>query len=230
MKMNIQEAVSVVGLFQKVSPKAFVALAACGKLRQFVKGEHLFFDKDPVETIYVVVSGLVSLYKTNAQGEKKVIFILDQGKLINEVVLQGTTASVNCEVFETAQVLCFNKHDFLDIMEHDFALTKGVLDSLSIKVRRTYRQLKNTSTALRGDKRVAAKLWKLSKDFGVTGPGGTTITLNLSITYLADLLGLKRETVSRQLKALAQQGLIRIENGRITILDCDKLCEFFKAP
>ena len=150
--------------------------------------------------------------------------------MINEVVLQGMTASVNCEVFETAQVLCFNKYDFLDIMEHDFVLTKGVLDSLSIKVRRTYRQLKNTSAALRGDKRVAAKLWKLSKDFGVTGPGGTTITLNLSITYLADLLGLKRETVSRQLKALAQQGLIRIKNGRITILDCEKLCEFFKAP
>ena len=230
MKMNIQEAVLVVEVFQKVAPKSLLALAACGKLRQFVKGEHLFFDKDPVETIYVVVSGLVSLYKTNAQGEKKVIFILDQGKLINEVVLQGMTASVNCEVFETAQVLCFNKHDFLDIMEHDFALTKGVLDSLSLKVRRMYRQLKNTSTALRGDKRVAAKLWKLSKDFGVAGPRGTTITLNLSITYLADLLGLKRETVSRQLKGLSQQGLICIANGRITILDCDKLGEFFKAP
>ena len=150
--------------------------------------------------------------------------------MINEVVLQGMTASVNCEVFETAQVLCFNKHEFLKIMEHDFTLTKGVLDSLSLKVRRMYRQLKNTSTALRGDKRVAAKLWKLSKDFGVAGPGGTTITLNLSITYLADLLGLKRETVSRQLKGLFQQGLICIANGRITILDCDKLGEFFKAP
>ena len=230
MKMKIQEAVSVVEIFRKSSPQSMNALVACGKLRQFNKGEHLFFDKDPVETIYVVVSGLVSLYKTNAQGEKKVIFILDQGDLINEVVLQGVTASVNCEVFETAQVLCFNKHEFLKIMEHDFTLTKGVLDSLSLKVRRMYRQLKNTSTALRGDKRVAAKLWKLSKDFGVAGPEGTTITLNLSITYLADLLGLKRETVSRQLKRLSQQGLICIANGRITILDCDKLGEFFKAP
>ena len=230
MKMKIQEAVSVVEIFRKSSPQSMNALVACGKLRQFNKGEHLFFDKDPVETIYVVVSGLVSLYKTNAQGEKKVIFILDQGDLINEVVLQGVTASVNCEVFETAQFLCFNKHEFLKIMEHDFTLTKGVLDSLSLKVRRMYRQLKNTSTALRGDKRVAAKLWKLSKDFGVAGPEGTTITLNLSITYLADLLGLKRETVSRQLKRLSQQGLICIANGRITILDCDKLGEFFKAP
>ncbi len=230
MKMKIQEAMSVVEIFRKSSPQSMNALAACGNLRQFSKGEHLFFDRDPVETIYVVVSGLVSLYKTNAQGEKKVIFILDQGDLINEVVLQGVTASVNCEVFETAQVLCFNKHEFLKIMEHDFTLTKGVLDSLSLKVRRMYRQLKNTSTALRGDKRVAAKLWKLSKDFGVAGPEGTTITLNLSITYLADLLGLKRETVSRQLKRLSQQGLICIANGRITILDCDKLGEFFKAP
>ena len=40
MKMNIQEAVSVVELFQKVAPKSLVALAACGMLRQFVKGEH----------------------------------------------------------------------------------------------------------------------------------------------------------------------------------------------
>ena len=79
MKMNIQEAVSVVELFQKVAPKSRVALAACGKLRQFVKGEHLFFDKDPLETIYVVVSGLVSLYKTNAQGEKKLFLFWTRG-------------------------------------------------------------------------------------------------------------------------------------------------------
>ena len=164
------------------------------------------------------------------RGEKKVIFILDKGKLINEVVLQGIPASINCEAFEEAQILCFDRQDFLRVMEQDFSLTKSVLASLAMKVRRLYRQMKNTPNSVRGDKRIAAKLWKLSRDYGVPGQGGTTINIDVSITYLAEMLGSRRETVSRQLKILVSQGLIRINDGQITIVDRDKLSEYFKLP
>ena len=153
-------------VFRQVTPNSITILSSCGTMRYLSKGEHLFLDKEPVEMLYIIVSGLVSLYKVNSKGEKKVIFILDKGKLINEAILQGLSASINCEVFEDAQILCFDKSDFLRVMENDFVLTKIVLDSLSIKVRRLYRQLKNTSNSVRGDKRIAAKLWKLSNDYG----------------------------------------------------------------
>lgn len=215
-------------VFQQATADSVRDLADCGSLRRLAKGEHLFLDKEPVKMLFIVISGLVTLYTIDSQGEKKVIFILDKGKLINEVILQGGTDSINCEAFDDAQILCFDKQDFLRIMQRDFALAKGVLDSLAIKVRRLYRQLKNTPSSVRSDKRIAAKLWKLSRDYGIPYENGTKINMDLSITYLADMLGSRRETVSRQLKALAMQGLIRIEDGQMVIPDRDKLSSYFK--
>lgn len=230
MNVSIKEAVALVDAFQQATPHSLNLLSACGTMRHLAKGEHLFFDKEPVDMLYIVISGFVTLYTVDAQGEKKVIFLLDKGKLINEVVLQRLPASINCEAFEAAQILCFDRLDFLRVMEQDFALAKSVLDSLALKVRRLYRQLKNTPNSVRGDKRIAAKLWKLSRDYGVPGEGGTSIILDLSITYLADMLGSRRETVSRQLKTLAQQGLIELHDGQIMIPNRERLSEYFKRP
>ena len=51
-------------------------------------------------------------------------------------------------------------------MKQDFKLTEVILYSMSKKIRRLYRQIKNT-VPTKMDKRVAAKLWKLSKDYGL---------------------------------------------------------------
>jgi CRP-like cAMP-binding protein len=112
-------------------------------------------------------------------------------------------------------------------MEENFAFTKNVINSLAKKVRRLYRQMKNT-TPIKIEKKLAAKLWKLSKDYGVSHPIGTLINLNVSVTYLADMFGSQRETISRALKKLQELDLIVVEHKKIFIPDRDKLSNYFK--
>lgn len=229
MYQNVREALEIVEAFKNISPSSLNLLFNYGKLYQIPKGEHLFMDKEKMSTLYIVVHGLVSLYKINFQGEKKVIFVLGKGKIINEVVLQGLPASISCEVFENAQVLSFPREEILKIMENDFELTKGILASLSLKTRRLYRQLKNTTNSIRADKRIAAKLWKLSRDYGIACKKGIYINMDLSITYLADMLGLRRETVSRYMKVLVQKNLVVMDKGKIIVIDQEKLAKYFKS-
>ena len=113
-------------------------------------------------------------------------------------------------------------------MKKDYELTKIVIDSLTIKVRRLYRQLKN-STPIKVEKKVAAKLWKLSKDYGIESEDGTLINLKISITYLADMFGAPRETISRALKILQEKDLIIFEKKKIVVIDMDRLASFFKG-
>lgn len=47
-----------------------------------------------------------------------------------------------------------------------------------------------------------------------------------SITLLADMLGLERSTVSRELHRMQRLGLISLESSSITILDAEKLNEY----
>lgn len=228
MDERILSAMAGIKVFEHAGEDTKRVLASVGTLKQMNKGRVIFRDKDQVFNLYMVVSGFVSLYKINEQGEKKVIFMQGKGTTINEVILNDMPASVSAEVFADAWILSFHKSDFLAAMRQDFDFTRAVINSMSLKIRRLYRQAKNTSASMRGDKKLAAKLWKLSGDFGHDTPAGTRIELKLSITYLADMLGAKRETVSRQLKILTGLGLVYMEDNHFIVPDRGKLAQYFK--
>lgn len=228
MKKILKMQINTLDLFKELKEDTKKQLIEIGESKCYLKGSHLFRDKEKVNKIYIVYSGKVSLYKLNESAQKKIVFILGENSVINAVVLDDLPASINCEVFENAEILAFDKYRFEELMKNDFELTKIIISSLTIKVRRAYRQLKN-STPIKVEKRVAAKLWKLSKDYGVKLQEGTLIDLNISITYLADMFGTPRETISRAIKLLQQKELIIYENKRIIVKDREKLSNFFKG-
>lgn len=228
--ISIQEAIQITEVLKYASPTSLTDLASFASLIQLDKGQHLFRDKEDVKYIYILISGRASLYKINSLGEKKVIFVYGEGKMLNEVMLQDLPASINCEMLENALVLALPIKKFQYVMSKDFNLTKAVIDSMALKIRRLYRQLKNTTNDVSGEKRLAAKLYKLSKDYGVVVEEGIKININLTITYLAEMLGSKRETVSRQVKNLAGMNLIILNKKQFIIPDQQRLCDFFKAP
>lgn len=214
-------------LFSQVSKNTIFKLNEICFVKELKRGEHLFRDKEVINSIYVIKSGKLALYKQSESSQKKVIFILGKDTIVNEVIIDDLPASINCEAFEKAEVLCFDRMKFLDIMKDDFELSKIIINSLAIKVRRLYRQGKN-SIPIKVEKRVAAKLWKLSRDYGIEIEEGTLIDLNITITYLADMFGAPRETISRALKILNNEGLIINKNKKIIVPDRDKLVRFFK--
>lgn len=230
MKNISEEQLESLEIFNGISKASLTKLKNYGEIRKYEAGSHIFRDKEDVTTLYIVVSGSVSLYKLNESGNKRVIFILGKGKIINDVIIQDLPASINCEIFEEAQILSYDKYVFLNIMESDFILSKNIICSLAMKVRRMYRQLKNATGVIRMEKRLAAKLWKLSKDYGIACDDGVLINMNISVTYLADLLGAKRETISRAVKILLSENLIVYDNKKIKVINQEKLSQFFKAP
>lgn len=228
--MTIKEAIQISDILSQASPSSQAEIASFAFIKKYESGQHLFYDKEEVNCLYILLEGIASLYKTNSLGEKKVIFIYGPGSLLNEVMLQELPASINCEIREDALVLVLPKVRFWHVMERDGALTRAVMDSMSLKIRRLYRQLKNTTNALSGEKRLAAKLYKLAKDYGSPAEKGVRIDMNLSITYLAEMVGSKRETVSRQMKKLTELKLIWMEKNRVFVPDLKKLSDYFHEP
>ncbi len=215
-------------VLRRASPATLAALTPAASLTRLAKGEHLFWDKEEVARVYFVVEGGLSLYKLHGAGEKKVIFVHGPGQMINEEVVQDLPSSINCEALSDARVLWFSKKPFLEAMAGDFRLAKAVMDSMSAKIRRLYRQLKNTTGSVRGDKKIVAKLWKLSKDYGSPCAEGIRIDLDLTVTHLAEILGAQRETVSRQMKILLDKGLVIRQKNSFIIPDRDRLMKYFK--
>ena len=113
-------------------------------------------------------------------------------------------------------------------MEQSHALTRAVLREYERNLWRMGHQLKNTTGNMQRERKIAAKLWKLGRDFGVDTEDGVMIDIDLTITLMADLVGAPRENVSRACKVLTDRGLIRYGNKRFILTDSDGLAEFYK--
>lgn len=216
------------GALDRVSASSRLRLESAAKRLWLRRGEHLFHDRDEISAVYFVASGMVSLYKINSLGERRVVFTLGPGSLLNETIGERYLASINCQTIQDSTIIAIDAKELLDIASGDFGLARGLLDALSGKVRRLYRQIKNASGSLRGDKRLAAKLWKLALDYGVSSEDGVRIDMKLSVTYLSEMLGVQRETVSRQLGTLASLGLVEVRDGVFRVPNTNALAEYFK--
>ena len=214
-------------LFEGIDEKTLDLIKDKTYIKNLKKGKSLFSEREKVDNIYIVLEGKVTMYRLSEKGQKRVIYILNKGEIINEVIFDNITASINCEGFEDSEVMSIPKVDLLDIMHQDFKLTEVILCSMSKKIRRLYRQIKNT-VPTKMDKRVAAKLWKLSKDYGVETQEGVLIDVKISITYLADMLGSSRETISRAIKELENMDMVKIKQRKF-IVNREKLSKYFKG-
>ncbi len=228
MKKDIMGDLKELKIFNDIDPCILEMLEQKAFTFKLNKGKVLFYEKDKVDKIYIVLTGKVTMYRSSEEGQKRVIYILNNGEFINEVIFDNQPASITCEAFEDSYILYFNKNDLINIMSKDFKLTQIIINSMGRKIRRLYRQIKNT-TPIRMDKRLAAKLWKLSRDYGIEIEGGVLIDLNISITYLADMLGSTRETISRCINNFQKKGMIKFKDKKIIVVSPKQLSTYFRG-
>lgn len=228
-KMQGANRLSRISFFEGVKTETLDILWQHGRMRQVEEKTILFRAKEQAETIFIQVSGKSVIYNLTHTGKRKILFILGEGALLNDHVVNTHEASLYCETLEKSQVFEVPVHAFLKAMEMDFSLTKKVLTSQECKCWRLGHQLKNTHGSIYMERKLAAKLWKLSRDFGIDTPGGREIDVKLSVTFLADMLGAPRETTSKLCKALTEYGLIRMDKKRIVIISPQKMSSFYKT-
>lgn len=223
----MKRGINKIKLFENLDKETKEKLSAVSTIKKYKKGELLYSDKEKINTVYFVLEGVASLYKPNPDNTKKVVFLFGEGYVLNEVIIYENITSLSCEFLSNAKLLEIPREKFVEILETSYPLAKGVIESLINKNRIMSHQLKNISNSITVDRQIAFKLWKLGKDFGIETPDGIEINFDLSITLFAEMLGAKRETVSRQVKILSELGLISLKRKRFTLLKYNELLDYF---
>lgn len=227
--MKKTEQIGELELFHNIKSETMDELMKYGKIEEFPKGTILMRAREPVGSIYIQLTGKSMVYNLTHNGRRKIMFIFGDGILLNEHVFNSKPTSVYCETMEKCKMFMIPSHIFVKVMEEDFVLTKNVLTAQEKKIWRLGHQLKNTNSGIFLERKLAAKLCKLARDFGVDKPEGREIDMNLSITFLADMLGTPRETTSRSCSILSENGLIQINKKRILIPDPERLSHFYRT-
>ncbi len=215
--------------FHGVAPETLEYLWKVGKVHEYAKGTILIRGKEPVAHVYIQMSGKSIQYNLTHQGKRKILFIFGRDILLNEHVFNHCMTSIYCETLEKSEIFVIPVAEFIKQMAADFKLTENVLEAQERKMWRLSHQLKNTMSSVYLERKLASKLWKLCRDFGIDVEEGREIDINMTITFLADMLGVPRETTSRVCSTLAEYGLIKVNKKRIVIINADKLKAFYKT-
>ena len=181
------------------------------------------------ETAWFVCHGVVALYTLTSRGGRKILFFQGPGALLNQDVMNGG-GQVRAEAAANSVLLCMKRTALAEEICSTPALAEALFAHYERRLWRLSHQLKNSADIWYAERKMAAKLLKLSGEFGRPGAEGVEINFPLSIQQMAVYIGVSRETASRACKRLTDLGLIRYEKKRFCIPDRTRLEGFRKEP
>lgn len=215
-------------VFEGVKEETMQKVWALGRVVAYKKDAKCFRAREEQDAIHIMLEGKATIYNLSHSGNRKIIFYLGKGQVLDDCIGVGAVPSVSCEIIEYSKVFEISRKAVAKLMQDDITFMQAMIRVLEQKLSRIGHQLKNTRGNIYLERKLAAKLWKLTRDFGVQTEKGIYIDIPLSITELSDFLGAPRETTSRVCKELCKKQLIFMEAKKIYVLSHERILEFYK--
>ena len=207
-----------VTLFDCLGDPEIEALAALTFSRTFDKGQLIILAEETGDTLFIIRGGQVKVSLIHEDGKEFILSLLGQGEVFGELsLLDDRPRSANVTAMVETELLMLRRSDFLDLVGRIPQIAVSLLEELASRLRRTDDQVEGLAL-LDVHHRVAKTLLRMAKDGGQTSPEGILIRRRPTHQQLANMSGTTRETVTRALKQLQDEGYIRISGRQILIL------------
>jgi CRP/FNR family cyclic AMP-dependent transcriptional regulator len=222
--MRLERASSVLGaaeLFANLEPEILKVLGERALERRFRRGQLIFGEGDPGDSLFVVVEGLVKVYVTSDEGEEMVLITLRAGDTFGELALiDGQPRSASAQALEETTTLMVTREVVLELMRAHPTLAESLLASLGALVRRLTEQAADlVFLDLHG--RVAKLLVHFAAEQGQEGEA--ILDLHLTQSDLAAMVGGSRQSVNQILGAFEKRGYLELRGRTILLKRMDLL-------
>jgi CRP-like cAMP-binding protein len=211
-------------LFARADDETLAQCAAGLRIRRFRKGETIFHQGDPGDSLYIMELGAVKVVLPSPEGEEAaIIATLGPGDFFGELaLLDGAPHSATVVAIEPTEVLVLRRDVFEGLIDTDRGLRIALLAGLAGELRRLTGHVEELHFLdLPG--RLASRLVRLAREQEPDTVGEVALAWPYTQSDLAAMIGGTRQTVNRLLADFAEQGLIRQEKDTIVIPDLDRL-------
>jgi CRP-like cAMP-binding protein len=200
-------------------------LMSIARRRTFARGEVVFHEHDPADTLHLVGKGRFAVRATTPLGDTTILAVLGPGEMFGELALLGgedERRSATVAALEPAQTFSLHKLDYDRLRRRHPETAEVLIAILSGQVRRLSRHLVEAMYTP-ADKRVLRRLHELVALYGdgdgAAGPVAGPVTIPLTQDDLAALAGTARATVNRVLRDEQERGTLELGRGRTVVLD-----------
>lgn len=206
------DALAGVELFADLEPEVRQRVIAAAVPRTYRKGQLLFMEGDPGESLIVLRRGSVAVFRTAPSGERAVLAVVRPPNVLGEVsLLDASTRSASAEALEDCSALALSRAAFMELVHSNPRILDAVMRSLGALIRRlTDQKADHVFLDLPG--RVAKTLVRLAGD-----SQAPLVTIELNQSQLAEMAGGSRQSVNQAIGSFANRGWLRTEGRRIVL-------------
>jgi CRP/FNR family transcriptional regulator, cyclic AMP receptor protein len=218
------EALGRCPLFSGLGTESRQAIAQSLRMRKFRRGEVLFHEGDPGDSLFIVASGAVKVVVPSDEGDEAILATLRRGDFLGELaLLDGAPRSASAIALEATEALTLPRARFNALVATEPAIRDALLSSLAAELRRLTAHVAELHFLdLTG--RLAAILARLAQEHGTRDADGS-IRLDAPLTQsdVAAMIGATRQSVNKLLGEFVAEGLLRIDHEAIVIPDLEAL-------
>lgn len=206
--------------FEGLDEALLEQVAAHMQLREFERGEALFWEGDECAGLHILQQGCVKLYRLSPQGRQYIVRILQEGETCNEVpTFDGGLNPVNTEALETSRVWVIEAGVLRELLKLHPEFSLKVLNNFAGLLRGLVKRVSEMAFF-----QVTHRLARLISELPPEELDGKSV--HWTQEQMAARLGTVREVVARSLKELERSGAIRLDKRRIRISDPDVLAQW----
>lgn len=202
-------------------PRAALPQRETQQVRRLAAGESLYFEGDDASFVYEVLEGVLRTSKVLCDGRRLVVSFNFPGQIVG--ISHDRTQHATCEAIAPAKVAVI-KRSALSLIVKDrpeFAEQLLQFTAESLNTMQDHFLVLGRKCA---SEKIASFLLALAQRESVSETGSVSFRLPMTRSDIADYLGLTIETVSRNLTALKNQGVIDLpQTNLVQVGNIDRL-------
>jgi len=212
-----------VPIFQVLPEEDLSAIAPLFIEKKVKKNSILFLEGDLGEEFYLIKSGVVKIYRLD-DAKEIILALFREGDFFGEMSLihEGLTRSATAETMEMCVLYSLKRSVFAQFMEKSPKLCLKLLESTMQRLRKANEQIYDL-TFLGVRSRILKSIIRLSEQYGIPSKDGLLIDVKLTHQQLANIVGTVRESVTKVLQELQDEGSIVIDKKKIILINADAI-------
>ncbi|MBB3343515.1 MULTISPECIES: helix-turn-helix domain-containing protein [unclassified Luteimonas] len=180
----------------------------------FREGDYVFREGAPFNAIAAVRAGTIKTYVIDGNGREQVLGFFLPGEVIGLNAIHSARYPCNAVALDTVMLCRFSFPMMATLAGRMPGLQKHLFSLLSQDIGKASLLTGNFSA----EERLAAFLVTLSRRFAARGFSATRLRLMMPRTDIANYLRLAPETVSRVLRRMQDDGVLRVDRRDLEIL------------
>lgn len=213
-----EETLAIIKFFEGLSSSELNALARKCRWCRYSAGQQIIGHQDESKDVYFIVAGRVRVIVNSASGKEVMFRDLDAGTTFGELsAIDGEVRSASVVALAPTVLATMSADYFHRVLQSHPDVARRLMTYLVGLVRRLSDRVVEFSI-LAVKNRIHAELLRLARDQGYDG---NTAVIVPAPTHaeIASRVSTHREAVTRELNALARDGLIRRERRGLVIDD-----------